>query len=500
MIQIPQIIKENPFRILGLYSNSSARELSLNTVKISRYSAVGKAVTFPTDLSTILGDVNRAPSSVDEASRKIQLNSERVVFALFWMMKDDLSPAEEGALAVLCDGDLNRALGLFEMHNTPSSLINTSFIYLLQGHLRESVSAAWKVISTDRLRKIFLESVCGDLFVLEQEELAKKYLEVLKSEFSVQEIYAAIAKDRELSVLTDMLANELGKGIQGRITSRVNAAKSGSNTAEEWCAAGLALIDDTEDALSELDEVTLDGGLEKRLYADKVANQALQCVINAYNIAFEQVGKDNGSLLQSIIPKCLDIINRIDTTQLSRVVVERIKSNKEGIEKIAKEGVQNLVLYAIANDTSKCFFCGAPTSETRDFFFTKQVTTRVSFNKEKITTYTKSLKVPTCQECNKSFEKKDDWKQKVTLVFAAIIFITATILISIYGEIGFFRVLVLMIVFGLGLSYLAGMLFSYIFSRPLQWLFDRKSIRKSDRTISDHPAAKEIYRQGYSLL
>ena len=45
------------------------------------------------------------------------------------------------------------------------------------------------------------------------------------------------------------------------------------------------------------------------LYADKVATQALQCVINAYNIAFEQVSKDNGSLLQGIIPQCLDIIN-----------------------------------------------------------------------------------------------------------------------------------------------------------------------------------------------
>ena len=500
MIQIPQVIKENPFRILGLYSNSGVREQSLNAVKITRYAAVGKTVTFPTDLSTILGDVNRTPDSVDEASRKIQLNSERVAFAMFWMMRDDLSTAEEEALGVLFNGDLDRALSLFEMLNTPSAIINTSFIYLLKGNLKESISAAWRIISSDHLRKHFLESVCGDLLVLNQEELAKKYIEVLKTEFSVQGIYTAIVKDSELTVMADMLANDLGKGIQAKITARVSASRSGNDTAEEWCAAGIALIDDTKEALAELDEVTLDGGLEKRLYADKVATQALQCVINAYNIAFEQVSKDNGSLLQGIIPQCLDIINRIDTTQLSRVVVERIKSNKEGIEKIAKEGVQKLVLYAIANDTSKCFFCGASTSKTRTFFFTKQVTTRVSFNKEKVTTYTKTLDVPTCQECNKSFDKKDDWRQTVTWVFAAITFITASILFSIFGEIGFLRVLVLMVVFGFGFSYLAGMIFSYIFSRPLQWIFDRKSIRRPARTISDHPATKEIYRQGYSLL
>ena len=195
MIQIPQVIKENPFRILGLYSNSGVREQSLNAVKITRYAAVGKTVTFPTDLSTILGDVNRTPDSVDEASRKIQLNSERVAFAMFWMMRDDLSTAEEEALGVLFNGDLDRALSLFEMLNTPSAIINTSFIYLLKGNLKESISAAWRIISSDHLRKHFLESVCGDLLVLNQEELAKKYIEVLKTEFSVQGIYTAIVKD-----------------------------------------------------------------------------------------------------------------------------------------------------------------------------------------------------------------------------------------------------------------------------------------------------------------
>lgn len=497
MIQIPQIIKENPFRILGLYSNSGAREQSLNAVKISRYSAVGKVVSFPTDLASILGDVNRSSSYVDEASRKIQLNSERVVFALFWMMKDDLSPAEEGALGTLCEGNLDRALGLFEMLSTASALINASFIYLLQGHLKESISAAWKVISNVRLRKQFLESVCGDLFVIEQDELAKKYLEVLKTEFSVQDVYVAIARVTELSDLSEMLANELGRGIQDKITTRVAASKSGNNTADEWCAAGLALIDDTKDALDELGEFTLDGGLERRLYADKVANQALQCVINGYNIAFEQVGKDNGSLLQAIIPKCLEIINRIDLTQLSPVVVERIKSNKEGIDKISKEGVKNLVLYAIANDTSKCFFCGAPSSGTRHFDFKKEVRTRISYNKERVTTYTKGLNIPICPECRNAIDKKEKWRATLTWVFAAIAFATAAFFMFREAE-SIFGTIMVLLLFGIGLSLVVGMILSFIFARPLQWIFDRKSIRKFTRSLSDHPAVKEIKRQGFS--
>lgn len=497
MIKIPQIIKENPFRILGLYSNSGAREQSLNAVKISRYTAVGKSVSFPTDLSSILGDVNRSSSSVEEASRKIQLNSERAVFALFWMMKEDLSQAEEDALNVLLAGDLDKALGIFERLNSPSAFIDASFIHLLKGNLKDSIICAWKIISDERMRKLFMGAVCGDLYIVEQEELAKKYLEVLKSEFSVQKVYAAIARVTELSVLSDILAKELGKGIQDKITARVTETKTGNKTAEEWCAAGLKLIDDTKDALDELGEVTLDGGIEKRLYADKVANQALQCVINAYNIAFEYVGKDNGSLLQTIIPKCLDIINRIDTTQLSPVVTDRIKSNKEGIDKVSKEGVKNLVLYAIANDTSKCFFCGAPASGTRQFNFKKEVRTRISYNKERVTTYTKGLNVPICPECRNAFDKKEKWRETVTWVFTAIAFAVAAFFLFRDGDIGIFGTLVVLALFGFGLSVLVGMLLSAIFARPLQWLFDRKSIRKFARSISDHPAVKEINRQGY---
>lgn len=497
MIQIPRIIKENPFRILGLYSNSGAREQSLNAVKISRYSAVGKAISFPTDLSSILGDVNRTSSSVEEASREIQLNSERVVFALFWLMKDGCSPVEEDALSALFAGDIDKALDIFERINTPSALIDASYIFLLKGNLKDSIIRTWKIISNERMRNLFLEEVCGDLYVVEQEELAKKYLEVLKSEFPVQTIYAAIARVTELSALSDILAKELGKGIQDKITARVTETKTGNNTAEEWCTAGVKLIDDTKEALDELGEITLDGGLEKQLYADKVANQALQCVINAYNIAFEQVGKDNGSLLQAIIPKCLDIINRIDTTQLSPVVKERIKSNKEGIDKVSKEGVKNLVMYAIANDTSKCFFCGASASGTRQFSFKKEVRTRISYNKERVTTYTKGLNVPICPECRNAFDKKEKWRETVTWAFTAIAFAVAAFFLFRDSDMGIFGTLVVLALFGFGLSFLVGTLLSAIFARPLQWLFDRKSIRKFKRSISDHPAVKEINRQGY---
>lgn len=43
------IIQNNPFRILGVYSDASAAEIKRNETKIRRFLEVGKTATFPTD-------------------------------------------------------------------------------------------------------------------------------------------------------------------------------------------------------------------------------------------------------------------------------------------------------------------------------------------------------------------------------------------------------------------------------------------------------------------
>ena len=154
-------------------------------------------------------------------------------------------------------------------------------------------------------------------------------------------------------------------------------------------------------------------------------------------------------------------------------------------------------MYAIANDTSKCFFCGAPSSGTRHFDFKKEVRTRISYNKERVTTYTKGLNIPICPECRNAIDKKEKWRATLTWVFAAIAFVTAAFFLFRDAE-SILGTIMVLVLFGFGLSLLVGMILSFLIARPLQWIFDRKSIRKFTRSLSDHPAVKEIKRQGFS--
>ena len=44
-----KIIEQNPFRILGVYSNATTRELMANSNKIMRFASTGGNVNFPND-------------------------------------------------------------------------------------------------------------------------------------------------------------------------------------------------------------------------------------------------------------------------------------------------------------------------------------------------------------------------------------------------------------------------------------------------------------------
>ena len=44
-----KLIEYNPFRILGVCSNASLKDITANKTKLTAYSKVGKSVDFPID-------------------------------------------------------------------------------------------------------------------------------------------------------------------------------------------------------------------------------------------------------------------------------------------------------------------------------------------------------------------------------------------------------------------------------------------------------------------
>ena len=72
-----KIIEQNPFRILGVYSNATTRELMANSNKIMRFASTGGNVNFQID-GIIPKRISRSQTDVDNAKKQINLPKDKL--------------------------------------------------------------------------------------------------------------------------------------------------------------------------------------------------------------------------------------------------------------------------------------------------------------------------------------------------------------------------------------------------------------------------------------
>ena len=81
-----ELIQKNPFRIIGLLSNTTARDLQSRKGLITRYLSIGRQLESDYDFS-FLTDVLRTENVVSQAFSKIEMNQDKINQSLFWFVK-----------------------------------------------------------------------------------------------------------------------------------------------------------------------------------------------------------------------------------------------------------------------------------------------------------------------------------------------------------------------------------------------------------------------------
>ena len=79
------MFNKNPYRFLGVISNSGIKNIQKNLSKIKAYSKIGKHLSLPYELSFLnLKEIDRSESHIKEAENKILLDPNKVKHSLFW--------------------------------------------------------------------------------------------------------------------------------------------------------------------------------------------------------------------------------------------------------------------------------------------------------------------------------------------------------------------------------------------------------------------------------
>jgi len=105
------LIHNNPYRILGLPITATEREIAKQINTLATYAEMGKTIVLESDYS-FLDSIERTPQAIEEAKKQIEQQENKLLYSLFWFWKNN--SADELALEVLKDGNINKAISIWE--------------------------------------------------------------------------------------------------------------------------------------------------------------------------------------------------------------------------------------------------------------------------------------------------------------------------------------------------------------------------------------------------
>lgn len=273
-------IINNPYRVLGVLSNSPLKDRVGNQNRLAAFAKVGKETTFPNDYIEVISEKpQRTAESISAANTALNLDKDQLKHSFFWFIKG--SPIDEIALKHLQSGNIDKAKELFLKQETFSSLINLAVIALIQNDIATGFGNISKVLHNDNHRSNLLQSL-GINLVISEDELSEIVISELLNEIPAKQLLSATSNQ---SVKTIISKSALEEPLS-KINSAIATAKAADNkNPNAQLDAGTKLMTSTKEAIEQVKDIAGATSPQYQMAADNLAKQILQCGINYYNNA-----------------------------------------------------------------------------------------------------------------------------------------------------------------------------------------------------------------------
>lgn len=276
-----KLVKHNPYRTLGVLSNTPLRERIANQNRLNAFAKVDKAVVFPNDFDKVIdGTPLRTPESITAAITAINLDKDQLKYALFWFISG--SPMDDIALKHLQAGNREKAEEIFQKKETYSSLINSGVLAFIDGNTATGLNNISKVIHNSTYRAELLQALGLANLQLSEDDLAELIIAELLKEFPASKLLSACTNATDRAILSKSALDEPISAINSAIAVAKNAD---SKNPEASLAAGTKLMNSTKSALKQVKDIAGASSPQYQMAADSLAKQILQCGINYYNNA-----------------------------------------------------------------------------------------------------------------------------------------------------------------------------------------------------------------------
>ena len=324
------ILQNNPYRLLGVYSNSPTKERLANHNRMKAFLKVGKSVSFPLDVPQYLSSINRTEASAADAEAKLTLPKDQILHAQFWFIKT--TPLDEVAFNHLFAGEIDKAEEIWQKREGASSLQNRIVCALMCGKYAGAISLAETLYNNTQYENQLVAAVIGTGSNFNVSDLTFSFLDILCDEIGASKLLPFTTN----ATWEDYIKEKSVKPIIAHIQNAIDVAKKSKDKgAAARYEAGKVLMEETKQPTSQLRTLLSSSEIQYQTIVDKLGLEILQCGIDYYNDSEEPDAAKNAMVLQSYAKSIV----------VGQMAKDRCKENVDILQKII-DNLPPLVVFA----------------------------------------------------------------------------------------------------------------------------------------------------------
>lgn len=298
-----QNITNNPYRVIGILSNATAKEIQSRKGKITAYAKVGKQIISEYDFP-FLDSIDRDQNNIEQAFSGIQQSKDMLENSLFWFLSTN--KIDETAISYLIKGDKNKATEIWEKVTIDKEITSKNYscfnnigtLKLLgesQDEIKEGIEKKIKFIESENFTD-FVHDVAGTAYIVDNQKQVEGFiddiLKQLQSKYSNVELlklFNNCSGDTQ-KYLSQKFTEEPIHNIESEID---NVKKQRNENKINAYKLGLKLQKNTNSDLILLKSLLGISDLKYKMIADNLAKEIMQCGIDYFNESQENDSKED---------------------------------------------------------------------------------------------------------------------------------------------------------------------------------------------------------------
>ena len=298
---IQKFIVENPYRLIGILSNSKIGEIKRNINKIKAFNKIGKDLKIEFDVEGIsFPNFKLKDYPIDKIENSINSPIDKIKYSLFWF--SDINPGDAMGLKLLNDNKISECIELWSKivkvkkvtKSNYSTFNNLSSLLLIKNidknkniffnqessniEIKESINIKFKFLSSNFLTN-YSESISSSSKSLTPKEMIDYYSD------SIQKILETTFKQNEINSILNDLDDSVINKIHGDktnvliriINNEIKKAADDRKKNTDGFNIGNNLMINTKNQIIELKNILGKSNLQYKNYADKLARELESC-------------------------------------------------------------------------------------------------------------------------------------------------------------------------------------------------------------------------------